>query len=137
MKNKLINFNLLALIFIISSSFSTITDHAQGGKWELLGTKEVNFGIDIDEILVTAKEGTFKSIHLKIRRSALNMHKMTIHFADGSEQHVELKNNFRAGSQSRIIDLEGNNRIIRKVTMWYDTKNYKNRKALVELWGKH
>lgn len=134
MKNNLLNLNLITLMMILFSSFTSVDE---GGKWELLGTKEVNFGLDKDEIMVTAAEGVFKSIQLKVRRSAINMHKLTVHFADGSEQNVVLKNNFRAGGQSRVIDLEGNNRIIRKVTLWYDTKNYKNRKALIELWGKH
>ncbi len=113
------------------------TTQAQSKKWEQLGSKEVNFGLDRDEIMVTGAEGVFKSVMLKVKKAPINMYKMTIVFGDGSEQNVELKNNFRAGSQSRIIDLEGNNRVIRKVILLYDTKNYKRRKATVELWGKH
>lgn len=135
MKNLLLKALTLITLFI---GIATINNtQAQSKKWEQLGSKEVNFGLDKDEILVTASEGIFKSVMLKVKKAPINMYKMTLVFGDGSEQNVELKNNFRAGSQSRIIDLEGNNRVIRKVVLLYDTKNYKRRKATVELWGKH
>lgn len=135
MKNLL--FKSLTLITLFIGLTHLNSTHAQSKKWEQLGSKEVNFGLDRDEIIVTGSEGVFKSVMLKVKKAPINMYKMNIVFGDGSEQNVELKNNFRAGSQSRIIDLEGNNRVIRKVVLLYDTKNYKRRKATVELWGKH
>ncbi|MCC6816795.1 MAG: DUF2541 family protein [Saprospiraceae bacterium] len=137
MKNQLSK-NLYSLGFILLlSSFTQMTKQTLVKDWELLGSRTVNFSSDRDEIMVTASEGVFKAVMLKVKKSPINMQKMVIHFADGSEQNVEIKNNFRAGGQSRIIDLEGNNRIIRKVVLWYDTKNFKNRRAVVELWGRH
>lgn len=106
-------------------------------RWELLGTRTVKFINDRDEINVTAKEGLFTALRVKVLRSAMDMNKMTVHFGDGSSEDIEMRNSFKAGDQSRIIDLPGNRRIIKKVVFWYDTKNYKKRRAVVELWGRH
>ncbi|MDQ3141684.1 MAG: hypothetical protein M3Q56_05495 [Bacteroidota bacterium] len=126
---------LIVAFYTIASSFTL--SHTDDHKWELLGSRTIKHGLDRDEILVTGWEGRFDAIKIKVRRSGINMHKCIVHFADGSEQNVGLKNQFSAGSESRVIDLEGNNRIIRKVVFWYDTKNFRKSKAVVELWGKH
>lgn len=69
---------------------------------------------------------------IKVLRSALDMHKMVVHFGDGTTQDIELRNNFKAGQESRVIDLAGNRRVITKVVFWYDTKIIK---TLKQLWS--
>lgn len=140
MKNQLMKITFLLGLLLSLSSFNCapkVKSASAFHDWEFLGSRTVNFGLDKDEIMVTGAEGVFKSIQIRVKRSGINMHRLVVHFGDGSEQVVELKNEFRAGSASRVIDLEGNNRIIRKVTMWYDTKNYRKNRAIIELWGKH
>ncbi len=106
-------------------------------RWEKLGERNVNFRVDRDEILVTAAEGRFTALKIKVHKGAINLHKMVVHFGDGSEQEVETRDNLAAGAESRVINLEGNRRIITKVVFVYDTKNFADRKAEVELWGRH
>ena len=106
-------------------------------KWELLGTKAAKFNLDRDEILVGGNDGLFKSIQLRVKRSGINMHRCVVVYGDGTEQAIELKEEFKAGSESRVIDLEGNKRVIKKIVLWYDTKNYRNKQAIVEVWGRH
>lgn len=140
MKNllKVIQIPLFLMLTLSVSNAATATcPEDLQGRWEQLGSRSVKFGMDRDEILVTAKEGFFTGLKIRVTNSALNMHKMVIHFGDGTTQDVELKNNFRAGQESRVIDLAGNRRVITKVVFWYDTKNARQTKAVVELWGKH
>jgi hypothetical protein len=106
-------------------------------RWEKLGERNVNFRVDRDEIFVTASEGRFTALKIKVRKGAINLHKMVVHFGDGSEQEVETRDNLAAGAESRVIDLAGNRRIITKVVFVYDTKNFADRRAEVELWGRH
>ncbi len=127
---------LFCSILIGNTACSSSKGNPQGG-WEQLGTRTVNFGLDRDEIAVTAREGFFTALKLRVDRSALNMHKMVIHFGDGSTQDVELKGTFKAGQESRVIDLAGNRRVITSVVFWYDTKNNRRQRAVVELWGRH
>ncbi|MBI5915227.1 MAG: DUF2541 family protein [Bacteroidetes bacterium] len=109
----------------------------KSNRWEKLGERNVNFAVDRDEIFVTASEGRFTALKIKVRKGAINLHKMVVHFGDGSEQEVETRNNIAAGGESRVIDLAGNRRVITKVVFVYDTKNFADRKAEVELWGRH
>ena len=106
-------------------------------RWEKLGQRKVNFNADKDEIGVGRFEGFFDALRLKVKKGPINMHKMVVHFHNGETKEIELRDNFTAGSESRVIDLPGNRRIIDKVVFWYDTKDFANSKAIVELWGRH
>jgi len=137
MKIKLFVTALMAL-FAMSFQISTVTTVDEASRpWELLGVKKVNYGVDRDEIDVTAQEGFFTGLKLKVKHSPINMHKLVVHYGNGDVQEIELRENFRAGSESRVIDLQGNKRVIRKVVIWYDTKNLARGKGVVEIWGRH
>ncbi|MBL7802323.1 MAG: hypothetical protein JNL02_01205 [Saprospiraceae bacterium] len=142
MKNHLLlNLAGLLLVAAISFSFKTaeLTAGAESGlnPWEMLGMRRVNYGLDRDEIAVTRAEGIFTALQIRVKGSPINMHKIVVHFGNGETQEFELRENFRAGSASRVLDLPGNRRVIRKVVFWYDTKNLAGRKAVVQLWGRH
>lgn len=123
---------LLALAAVFTLNFTT--DRA---GWERLGARRVNYGLDRDEIFVTAKDGIFTALKIKVKRGGINMHKLVVHYGNGQTDEIELRNNFAPGSESRVLDLVGNKRIIQKVVFWYDTKNIARRRAVVELWGRH
>ncbi len=132
---------LLLAAFTVGTAFAPAADNAstealQPGRWEKLGQRKVNRSLDRDEIVVTGREGAFRKIKLMVRRSPINMHRCVIHFRNGSAQEVELRNNIPAGGETRVIDIDGNRRIITKVVFWYDTKGLQD-KAVVELWGRH
>lgn len=128
-RNIIANVLMLGIIFSLSSF--------KGNKWELLGVRTVDFKLDHDEILVSGFEGKFEAIKIKVNQGAINMRKVVVHFANGGSQEVEMKNNFKKGSSSRVIDLTGDDRVIRKVSLWYDTKNFSKKKAKVQVWGRH
>ncbi len=110
---------------------------AKKTNWEILGHRKVNYQLDRDEIFVTAREGRFNAVRLKIIVAPLNMHRCVIHFANGTKQEVVLKKRFGPGQSTRIIDIKGRRRVIKKVVFWYDTKGLPRGKARVELWGRH
>ena len=124
-----------AFAALAAMSFTTLSNNAR--PWELLGARKVNYALDHDEILVTRAEGLFTGLQLKVKRGPVNMHRIVVHFGNGEKEEFELRENFRAGSESRVIDLPGNKRVIKKVDFLYDTKNLANRKGVVELWGRH
>lgn len=130
MKIKLFFAGLAALA---AMSFSTLENR----PWELLGSRAVNYALDHDEIMVTRAEGVFSALQLRIKRSPINMHKMVVHYGNGETDEIDLRESYKAGASSRIIDLPGNRRVIRKVVLWYDTKNLANDRGVVELWGRH
>jgi hypothetical protein len=129
--------NLAIILFISILASTATTTMAQQGTWERLGTRRVDRKLDHDEIIVTWREGKFDAIKIEVKGAALNMHKCVVHFENGGEQDLLLKHNFSQGSDSRIIDLKGNNRFIERISFWYDTKGLLRGKAIVTVWGRH
>ncbi len=106
-------------------------------KWEKLGSRKVDYGLDKDVIQVGAHEGAFTKLKIQVMGGALNMHKVVVEYGNGTKDELEVKQNFDKNSGTRVIDLEGNKRIIKDITFWYDTKNAAKGKATVIVFGKH
>lgn len=126
--------NLFICLLIAASSNATF---AQQGTWERLGSRRVDRKLDHDEIVVTWLEGAFDAIKIEVKGAPLNMHKCVVHFANGGEQEILTRHNFAQGSDSRVIDLKGNNRIINRISFWYDTQGWLRGKAFITVWGRH
>jgi len=136
MKAKTI-LSLVAFVLIISNaqmSFAQMADKSFDG-WTLLGTRTVDYTLDRDVVAITDKQ-LFTELKFTVKNGTLNMHKCTVHFADGETKDITFSNEVNKSNDGRILDLKGSNRTIEKVTFWYDTKNESNNKSIVELWGK-
>lgn len=104
--------------------------------WELLGERAVTDRADHDAISVTRSEGTFRQIKFTVHRHAVDFRRVVVHFGNGADQTVSMRGTIRAGGETRAIDLEGSNRVIRSVEFWYDA-NSRGRQAVVRLYGKN
>ncbi|MCH2195096.1 DUF2541 family protein [Kordia sp.] len=131
-------FILSAILWIGLSSFKSISTDTfvSKWKWEKLGSKKVNYKLDKDVIRLGKHEGTFKKLKLVVSKGALNMHRMVVHYGNGSKEEIKLRHNFNRRSNSRVIDLDGRNRIIKKITFIYDTKNNSKSRATVHVFGR-
>lgn len=127
---------IAALVAVVTLSSFSLAEVSHFGKWERLGVKAVDRKVDHDVVKVGVKDGVFTSLKLKVRRSDINLHKVVVHFKDGTKQVVKARQVIRQGQMSRTLDLKGNKRFITHVSFWYDTKGLQN-KAVIELWGKH
>lgn len=128
-----------ALVGTSLSSFSYQSNSLQlsSSRWELLGTRKVNFGLDRDVISVGRHEGSFTKLKVLVSGGGINMHKMVVVYGNGKRDELQVRHNFRQGSDSRIIDLNGRNRVIKEVIFWYDTKNISGRRARIRVFGRH
>ena len=126
--------SILLCAFILGMAAITLSFSFNG--WRNLGTKTVNYRLDKDVLDVQLRDGTFQQLKFVVRGGALNMHKVVVHFENGGQQEIELRHNFAPRSSSRIVDLKGNNRLIEKISFWYDTVNSSNRKAKLTVLGK-
>jgi hypothetical protein len=122
---------------IVALGFTNTCEISVPAKWEKLGSKKVNFGLERDVIKVTAREGGFTKMKVFVTGGSLNMHRLVVQYGNGMKDEIPLKHTFHKGSQSRIIDLNGRKRIIRDVTVWYDTKNRSRRRATIHIYGRH
>lgn len=121
--------SLLAVIALLSSFSAGPRD------WKFIGDKIANYSIDRDVLFVTGND-IFTKVKIHVTDAPLNMYDMDIFFENGDKQNVGLKENFAQGSWSRVIDLPGNIRRIKKIEFVYDTKNVGRGKARIAIWGK-
>ena len=122
--------------FVLFFGLASIAWTPAPRDWERLGSRKVNFAVDRDEIAVTVREGTFRQIKLHVARAGVTFRDLKIHYANGDVQDVPLRRTIPAGGETRLIDLAGRDRVIRKVRMVYNTKPRRSRRAVVTLWGR-
>lgn len=126
-------------IFAVAFLALTITSHAQGraGNWVQLGQRVVTDRADHDTIAVGADRGTFRSVRFEVAGHAVDFQRVVIHFRNGGDQNVALRNTIPAGGQSREIDIDGANRVITSIDFWYDAKTFgRGGKATVKAMGR-
>ena len=121
---------LTALTFLVTIGAAGADD------WKLLGEKTVEHRAERDEIVVTAREGRFSKIKLRVRVAGVEFGDVKVHFGSGDTHDVEVRRFIPAGGETREIDLPGGKRVIRKVTFVYKTRRGVKRRAVVALWGK-
>jgi hypothetical protein len=109
---------------------------AAGDRWELLGKRVVNDRLDHDEIVVTAARGDWEALKLKVHRAPVRFYDMKVHYGNGAVDDIPIRAVIARGGESRVIDLRGNDRVIRKVTFTYDAKTLGRKRAEVRLFGR-
>jgi hypothetical protein len=135
MKSFSVRRNMLAAIVALICTIVVKESLAQG-DWVNLGSRKANFGIDHDVIPVAYRDGYFTAIRIDVTKGSMNMLRCVVHFENETKQEVELRNNFAPGSESRIIDLDGDKRYIKRIDFWYDTKGFSESKATVTVFGR-
>jgi hypothetical protein len=123
----------LILMMCVVSLFAVRTVEP---KWRLLGAKKVRLVTDRDVIRVGGKPGVFTAVRLAVHNSGVHFMDMKIHFANGDVMDVKIRKLIRAGGATRIIDLPGNKRYIKKVVFWYKSSRMNVRQATVKLFGR-
>jgi hypothetical protein len=122
-------------LFVTASSFVNIP--STPGDWFFLEDKTVNFGLDKDVIVFGNWKDDVRQIKLRVTDGPLRMYRMKIHFDNGGVQNVELRNRFNAGTESRVIDMDGGLRHLSKIEFWYETRGFARGRSRVAVWGRN
>lgn len=123
---------LLSVFSLAVLSFTTVSK----APWKFIADKNVGWGVDHDVIHTGNVNDDFRQIKLKVTDGPLKMYDMKIHFDNGDVQDVAIRNIIRQGGESRVIDLAGGLRHIKKIEFWYETKGFAKGKARVAVWGR-
>jgi hypothetical protein len=134
MKNKLM-IGVVAL-FLMSISSATFAQENALKDWKMLGSRVVDYTLDHDVVSLNNNQEAFTSLKVLVKNGTLNMHKATIHFANGDKQDITFPDVVTNENDGRTIDLDANDRVIEKVTFWYDTRKASDQKATIEVYGK-
>jgi hypothetical protein len=121
---------LLALFFLVAAL------PASAEKWVFLGQRHVTDKAERDSIEVTASEGSFEAIQLRVKRSGVRFVNVTVVYGTGTSDDLELRDVIPAGGKSRVLDLRGGNRVIKRINFVYEAKSLGRRGAIVEVFGR-
>ncbi len=128
----------MVLAGILTGACATYAQSGRGPNWVSLGERVVTDRNDHDTIRVTGGQGSFTAVKFEVRRRAVDFHRVVIHFANGEDQNVELRNTIRSGGETRVIDIDGGSRIITSIDFWYDAKTLgRGNSATVRSLGRH
>jgi hypothetical protein len=86
--------------------------------WDHLGMRQVDFRVDHDAVVAVGR-GTFRSIRIDVEGGDLELFDIKVTFGSGETFSPATRLYFREGTRSRVIDLPGAARIIRRVDFFY------------------
>ena len=103
------------------------------GRWEVLGQREVDFRNDHDQIDVGRSEGRFKQLQFRVKDAPIEVSSMVVTFANDQTFSPKINHRFAQGSGSRVIDLPGDRRAIKRIDFNYKSINRREGKGTVEV----
>jgi Protein of unknown function (DUF2541) len=109
---------------------------AQDHEWEKIGARKVDYRLEKDVLPVTAAKGTFTKLKFFVKNGAVNFQDVKVFYRNGTVQDIEIRKRIAAGGETRVIDLDGKERVITKIEFIYDTKNSADLKATVVVYAK-
>jgi hypothetical protein len=126
-------------LFVIAFSvflFTAGASVASAQKWVNLGTKEATDRAEQDTWHIRSTRGQFRRIKLTVAKNPIKIERLVITYTSGQTEEKEVRTLIRAGGSTRNIDLDGHDRFIRKVDVWYESASLRPRRSsLVTLWG--
>lgn len=126
---QLVTFAACLVLLLSLNSFVT------GQGWKFIGDKWAAFGADRDVLRVGGNDA-YRQIKVKVTSGPLHIVDMDVFFENGEHMNVPLKNNFKAGQESRVIDFPGGVRRIDHITFLYSTVGRAKGRARIAVWGK-
>ena len=110
--------------------------YAQGnGRWVYLGEANVDGSADHDRIKIGRDDGRFRAIQIRVERAPIEFQRVVVHFGNGADEEIAIRNRINAGGQTRAIDLRGRERVIESVEIWYARARYGSAKPKLRLFG--
>jgi len=120
----------VAVLFIFAVSISTSARE----RWAYLGSAHVDGGVDHDVIRVGSSDGRFRAIQLRVSGGAIEFQRVIVHFGNGTDEELVIRDRIPSGGATRAIDLPGERRIIQSVELWYGKERWEHRPK-VSLYG--
>jgi hypothetical protein len=103
--------------------------------WHKIGERTINWKLDHDEIMVVGAD-RFASLKFYAAFASIDLKSIEVFYSSGDSQSISINNPIMMGTESRIVDLNGGERSIKKIVFVYKTlSDQHNEKALVEVWG--
>ena len=106
------------------------------GRWVFLGEANVDGNADHDKIKIGRDDGRFRAIQIRVERAPIEFQRVVVHYGNGADEEIAIRNRINAGGKTRVIDLRGNERVIESVEFWYARAKYGSAKPKLLLYGR-
>ena len=104
--------------------------------WEHLGAREFDLKGDYERIEVARSEGRFNELQIRVKGAPIEITRMVVTFGNDEKFTVTLHHRFAEGSGSRMIDLTGDRRPIKRIELVYHSINRREGKGRVEVYAR-
>lgn len=131
----------IIMLLATAGSYSTLS--AQVPKvvvsdktgWHKIGKTTVNFKKDRDAIVILGAD-RFAAIKFKVIEAPIYLMDLEVYYESGDRQDIKINAPIKAPGESRVIDLNGGERRLKKIVFIYKTlPNRKDERAHVQVWG--
>lgn len=119
------------LCFVLAFGVASL---ARADHWVYLGSAHVDGNVDHDNIHVGRSDGRFKAIQLRVDGGAVDFDRIVVHFDDGTQEDLAVRDRVRSGGKTHKLDLPGEHRVIDSVELWYGKEKW-DRRPKVSLYG--
>jgi len=124
---------IFSITTIKAQKVAVVTNNKPG--WHKIGETTVDFKSDKDVIKVWGAD-KFKSLRIKATDAPVHIENLEVVYQDGQPEQIPVRFDFKAGTESRQIDLAGYERRLKEINIVYRTvPNWKGDKAHIEIWG--
>jgi len=104
--------------------------------WDHIGMRPVDFRLDHDAIS-GAGDGAFRAIRIDVEGGDLEMFDVKVTFGNGETFSPGTRLYFREGTRTRVIDLPGAARLIRRIDFFYRSALFGAQgRAIVHVYGR-
>lgn len=124
---------VVTLLLVLATASAAHAQDWDSKGWVKLGERYVSGRYDHDTISVGRYEGKFSKLTMFVERGEIELLDFEITFANGERFHPVLRHFFRAGARARVIDLPGDDRVIKDIHMRY--KNLAGSSTAVAVFG--
>jgi hypothetical protein len=109
---------------------------ASSSGWHYLATKRVGLFVDFDTIHLAGSH-KFHKIKLQVTGNGLFMYDLKVTFRNGPPDHIPVRWHIPQGGGTRVIDLQGGDRDIRTVQLFYGKLPNGRGSTYVHLYGRN
>ena len=111
---------LVSTAVVMPDAMAQRRDRDRGQQWVQLGCQQVSFrGRDRDTIRVSRREGRFRAIRFAARGNDVEMRRLSVVYANGNPDDLDVQRVIRSGSKTDALDLKGRDRAIERIDMTY------------------
>jgi hypothetical protein len=133
MKNIIRGLTVVSFILLAACTASAAQSKE---RWESLGQREVDFKNDHDQIDVGRREGRFRQLQVTVKNAPIEVYDMVVTMGNDETFKPKLRHKFTQGSGSRIIDLPGERRSIKRIDFNYKSISRREGKGIVEVFAR-